>query len=250
MAEARKQYNSAAAELGKGAQQSEDEEGQARGELLKPEQRATRLIESSEPRSQWPRRQRRVKTHSADTNGGPRRQRLHAMPCHAQAAAQAQAQATCAELHDCRGGRSKGVCVLPEACGRRPWWPRSRKRWHRGRVQSLRSPATCTCHWRTQQLHPPEADAVDAHPCLQRRLPFAAVGAGDWLRARSLRGWPRLDVSADRCGLAEGKACGQKGLYVVKKSCCFCLVPACLFAIISQSRTASRGDALVGKTLG
>jgi hypothetical protein len=33
-----------------------------------------------------------------------------AMPCHAQAAAQAQAQAH-AKLHDCRGGRSKGVCV-------------------------------------------------------------------------------------------------------------------------------------------
>lgn len=72
---------------------------------------------------------------------------------------------------------------------------------------------TCTCHWR-KQLHPHLLKA-GAHPCLQRLLPFAAVGVGHWLRARSLRGWSRLDVLADRCGLAKGKqGVWQKGLYM------------------------------------
>lgn len=31
------------------------------------------------------------------------------------------------KLHDCRGGRSKGVCVESESCGRRPWQPREEK---------------------------------------------------------------------------------------------------------------------------
>lgn len=77
----------------------------------------------------------------------------------------------------------------------------------------------------------------DAHPCLQRRLPFAAVGAGDWLRPRSLRGWPRLDVSADRCGLAEGKVCGQKGLYIGRKELLLLLVfglPYCNYKPITH----------------
>lgn len=34
-----------------------------------------------------------------------------------------------AQMHDCRGGRSKGVCVEPESCGRRPWRPREESSW-------------------------------------------------------------------------------------------------------------------------
>lgn len=107
---------------------------------------------------------------------------------------------------------------------------------------------TCTCHWR-KQLHPLKADA---HPCLQRLLPFAAVGVGDWLRAFSLRGWSRLDVFADRCGIAKGKVCGQDCMYIGKRSrigssellCFVCFeLPLCDYKPI----TASRSDAFVGK---